>query len=291
MTITVCIPLINGLREAMPALALLKVNTTDDVEWMIIDNGSTESVEKYIMNYIKPKKLNYIRNEDNPGLIKNNQFAYENTDSDIIIYLHADTFIYEKNWNRRIEKYFEEIPNLGMAGLFGAQGCGKDGGRVQKVESFRFQAGLSNMVEAEIHGRRLHEPYRACAIYDSFGMMCSRKMLNATKGFDMNYKYHHYYDRDLPLESLRHGFKNIVVNIYCHHVGNIAASTPLYQEWQKKTIGNATDSIQIHNMNKEYFMKKWDEVLPLYVNKDFTFLSTDYGDWRFTGDKIVGYKL
>ena len=67
MKTTMVVPLINGLREAMPALALLKYNTSPEVEWMVVDNGSTDPIERYVRDYIKPKKLQYVRNEDNPG--------------------------------------------------------------------------------------------------------------------------------------------------------------------------------------------------------------------------------
>jgi len=292
MTTTVVIPLINGLREAMPALALLKYNTSPEVEWLVVDNGSTDPVEKYIRNYIRPKRLQYVRNEENPGLIENSQFAYENTDSDILAILHGDCFVYEKDWDKRIESYFRDIDKLGIVGFFGAQGCMPNGGRIQDVEMPGQQSGWSNMVEAEIHGRRLKEPWHSSAIFDHFAMIYSRKMLDCTKGFRVGgLKYHHMTDRWMSLESLRYGFKNIVADVYCHHVGNLAASTPLYQEWQKKTIGNATDSIQIHIDNTKLFTDFWGECLPIYVENDFSFREGLHQGIDFKGNKIVGYKL
>jgi glycosyltransferase involved in cell wall biosynthesis len=275
----------------MPALALLKYNTSPEVEWLIIDNGSTDPIERYIRTYIKPKRLNYVRNEDNVGLIKNAQFAYENTDSDILTWIHADCFIYEKDWDKKIESYFREMPDLGVVGLMGSQGCLPNGGRIQDVDYPEQQSGWSNMVEAEIHGKRLKEPYHACAIFDNFFMAFSRKMLNDAGGFELGgLKYHHYHDRWMSLESLRLGYKNIVSNIYCHHVGNIAASTPLYQQWQERTIGNATDSIQIHEDNKKLFMDFWGDCLPLYLEDDFSFRTGNYMGMEFKGNKIVGYQ-
>lgn len=295
------IPIMNGMREVMPALALLKQNTSSDTEWMIVDNGSTERVEDYIRKYIKPYKLNYIRNEENPGLVKVNQRAYEECETEILMLLHADVYIYEKNWDQRVISYFKEIPDLGIAGFFGAQGCLPNGGRIQDIEKRGQMSGWSNMVEAEIHGMRMTQPWHSVAIFDSFGMILSMKFLKDSGGFDTNLKYHHYYDRDISLESLRHGYKNVVVDILNHHTGNIAASNDLYQEWQKKEIGNATDSIRIHNENKEYFINKWKEVLPLYVEDDFSFREgvmpipyepgTDGKVVRLTygGNRIVGY--
>jgi len=81
------------------------------------------------------------------------------------------------------------------------------------------------------------------------------------------------------------------MNAYCHHVGNIAASTPLYQQWQEKTIGNATDSIQIHEDNKKLFMDRWESVLPLYVESDFSYRrGTCMGSYEYKGDQVTKLK-
>ena len=208
-----------------------------------------------------------------------------------MVWIHADCFIYEKDWDKRLISYFETIDKLGIVGLFGAQGCMPNGGRIQDVEFSGQQAGWSNMVEAEIHGRRLREPYHAVSIFDNFFMALNRKMLNEAGGMELGgLKYHHYHDRYMSLESLRLGYKNIVMNAYCHHVGNIAASTPLYQQWQEKTIGNATDSIQIHEDNKKLFMNRFESVLPLYVENDFSYRKGPVGfitDLEYKGDAIT----
>ncbi len=66
------IPFMNNLRFALPMLGNLKYNTSDETEWLIIDNGSTEPIERYVRNYIKPKRLNFIRFEENIGLMESN---------------------------------------------------------------------------------------------------------------------------------------------------------------------------------------------------------------------------
>ncbi|HKZ38567.1 MAG TPA: glycosyltransferase [Chryseolinea sp.] len=296
-SLTITIPFMNNLRFGMPMLGNLKYMTSEEVEWIVVDNGSTDPIEQYIRNYIKPKKLNYIRFEENIGLMETNKLAYETCETDLLMLLHTDCFIFEKDWDKRVRGYFDEIPKLGMAGFFGAQGCLEDGGRLQTVpkkEDQKLNAGLSNMLEAEMHGQRLEEDWRACAIFDSFAMVINMQLLKETKGFDMRYKFHHFYDRDISLESLRHGYKNIIVNVPCHHIGSLTAQDPLYQKWQQKVIGDATDSINLHNLNKEQFKKKWQEVLPICIGRDFHFMTNDEfegDDYDFKSDKIVGYGL
>ncbi len=296
-SLTILIPVMNNLRWAMSFFGNLKYLTSEDVEWLVVDNGSTDPIEKYIRDFVKPRKLNFIRFEENQGLMETNKVAYENCTTDLLMLLHTDCFIFEKDWDQRVRGYFDSIDKLGIVGFFGAQGCGMDGGRIQLVakrEDQQLDAGLSNMLEAEMHGQRLKDNWKPAAIFDSFAMMISMDLLRKTKGFDMRYKFHHFYDRDISLESLRHGYKNIVVNVACHHVGSVTAQDPLYQKWQQKVVGNATDSIKLHNLNKKQFEKKWREVLPLCIGNDFHFMTNDeftYDYYDFKGNKIVGYKL
>lgn len=288
---TICIPFMNNLRFAMPMLGCLKYNTSPDTEWLIIDNGSTDPVQDYVQKYIKPKKLNFIRFEENIGLMETNKLAYETcleSGSDLLMLLHTDCYIFEKDWDKRVAGYFESIPKLGIAGFFGAQGCLTDGGRLQDVEYNGQMSGMSNMLEAEIHGMRMKQDWRSCAIFDSFAMVLSMDMLRAGNGFDMRYKWSHYYDRDTSLESLRRGYKNIVVNVPCHHIGGLTGESTLYQSWLEKNTGNKFEDGKVHNSNKDLFMKKWEELnaLPLYVNDDFS-----YRDGQvLVGGNYVNYK-
>lgn len=294
-SLTILIPVMNNLRWAMPFFGNLKYHTSEDVEWLVVDNGSNEPVEDRVRNYIKPKKLNYVRFEENIGLMETNKFAYENCTTDLLMLLHTDCFIFEKDWDKRVRGYFDEIPKLGIAGFFGAQGCLPNGGRVQDVEFPGQMSGMSNMLEAEIHGMRMKQDWRSAAIFDSFAMMLSMEMMKAGGGFDMRYELHHMYDRDMSLESLRRGYKNIVVNVPCHHVGGLTGESQQYQDWLKKRTGSPFEDGKIHNANTELFMEKWKDVLPLYVNDDFSFRTGQFqlGNEmvEYKGDKIVGAKL
>lgn len=293
-SLTILIPVMNCLRWAMPFFGCLKNMTSEEVEWLVVDNGSTDPIEQYVRNYIKPKKLNFIRFEENIGLMETNKLAYETclkSGSDLLMLLHTDCFIFEKDWDKRVRGYFDEIPKLGIAGFFGAQGCMPNGGRLQDIEFPGQMSGLSNMLEAEIHGMRMKEDWRAVSIFDSFSMCLSMEMMKAGGGFDMRYELHHYFDRDCSLESLRRGYKNIVVNVPCHHVGGLTGESPQYQEWLKKYTGSPFEDGKIHNANKLLFEKKWEELdaLPLYVNDDFSFRTGQIGilPGEYKGDNIV----
>jgi GT2 family glycosyltransferase len=298
--ITVCVPILNQLTESKVLLGLLRYNTSDNAEFMIIDNGSTDDIEGFFYKYLRPKRLRIIRNEENIGLVKTYQQAYENCETEILAITHNDVAIYEPMWDTRIVKYFESIPNLGMVGFFGAQGCGPIGERLQETPKPGMMAGMSNMLEAEIHGFRLEQEWRSAAIFDGLMMICNMEMLRKGKGFDQRYIYHHYYDRAVSLQSLALGYKNIVVNVPCHHLSGLTANRPEYQAWidKKTNHENYTGDQWTHDTNMQIFKQIWGPVLPLYVRDDFSFKGgfdgmTDSNGylsrWDYKGDKIVGY--
>lgn len=290
--LTLAIPVMNQLHDTKGILANLRYMTSDDVEWLIIDNGSTDPYETYIRRYLKPYRLNYVRNNENVGLVKSMQQAYENCETEILAITHNDVFIYEKDWDKRILKYFEEIENLGIVGFFGAQGCGPIGERIQDVPSVDVAAGMSNMLEAEIHGMRMQEEWRPAAVFDGFMMIFNMEMLKKGDGFDQRYLYHHIYDRDASLESLKRGYKNITVNVSCHHVSGVTANRPEYQTWIDKETKHKdyTGDKYTHDYNSTLFEKKFKDVLPVYVENDFSFRTGSDNRYIFKGDAIIRHE-
>jgi len=286
MKLTLAIPFLNQLQDAKAPLATFRHNTSEDTEWLIIDNGSTDQIEDFILKFIKPKRMNYLRNESNIGLVKSYQQAYENCETELLAITHNDVFIFEKDWDKRVIKMFEEHPEIGGIGLFGSAGCGPVGERIQDVKYAGQMAGISNMLEAEVHGMRMDKDWQYVSIFDGFMMIFRMDMLKKAGGFDQRYKYHHIYDRDASLESLRQGYKNIVMNIPCHHLSGLTANRSDYQEWIKKLQGREDGDMFTHDENSKIFKEKFKDVLPLYIEEDGSFRTSTQGQWAFKGDAI-----
>lgn len=284
--LTLAIPFLNQLQDAKAPLATFRHNTSEETEWLIIDNGSTDQIEDFILKFIKPKRMNYVRNETNVGLVKSYQQAYENCETEYLAITHNDVFVFEKDWDKRVIKMFEDNPDIGGIGLFGSAGCGPVGERIQDVKFPGQMAGLSNMLEAEVHGMRMDKDWEYVSIFDGFMMIFRMSMLKKAGGFDQRYKYHHIYDRDASLESLRQGYKNIVMNIPCHHLSGLTANRSDYQDWIKKLQGREDGDMFTHDENSKIFKEKFKDVLPLYVEKDGTYRTGTQGQWEFKGDAI-----
>ena len=291
----ICVPVMGQLHEVKGIMGLLRNITSEDAEFIFIDNGSnvqTDNYEDFILHYLKPKRSQYVRNEENIGLVKTFQQGYElalESGADVLAFTHNDVLIYEKDWDKRVLSYFEKMPKLGGAGFFGSQGCGPIGERIQDVPRSNMCAGMSNLLEAEVHGMRIREEYKSAAIFDGFMMIFRMEMLKKGNGFDQRYQYHHLYDRDYSLEVLRRGYDNIVINVPCHHFSGITANRPEYQTWIDKKVGqsNFTGDKWTHDHNTDLFREKFKDVLPLYVENDFSFRTTPQPPWDYKGDAIT----
>jgi len=87
--LTLAIPCMNQLRDFAGIVGLMRMVTSDETTWLIIDNGSTDPVENFFYKNIKPKRINFIRNEENIGLVKTYQQIYENCDTEEIGRAHV----------------------------------------------------------------------------------------------------------------------------------------------------------------------------------------------------------
>ncbi len=286
-SLTLAIPFFNQLNDVKGIMGQLKFVTSKDVEWLIIDNGSADPIESFFRDTLKPRRLQFIRNPDNLGMVKTYQQIFDNVTTDIVAILHNDVFIYENNWDHRVYRQFNNIDHLGSIGFFGAQGVGSIGERIQDTDFQGQMSGISNMLEASQHGIHMMDEYVPAAILDGFCMIFNMTMIKKAGGLDQRYHYHHLYDRDLPLTSLSLGYKNIVLNVPCHHVSGVTANRHEYQSWIDQKVGKDKSDSWTHQENSRLFAKKWSYALPLYVEPDFSFRAGRHRRWNFKGSAIL----
>ena len=287
-SLTLAIPFMNQLDAVKGIMGNLKYMTSPTTNWLIIDNGSTDPIEDFFRQTLRPKRLDYLKNTNNLGMVATYNQIFDSVETDLVAVLHNDVLIYEPNWDRRVIHTFKTLPNLGMLGFFGASGVGAIGERIQDNQFEGQMSGISNMLEAEVHGIRMVDDFVPIAILDGFAMVFNMKMIRQAGGLDPRYKYHHLYDRDLPLTSLNLGFNNVVLNVPCHHQSGTTANNAEYQQWiNKKTKKKDAGDDWTHRENSKLFQEKWHQILPLYVEKDFSLRSGRDGLGRhFKGDDI-----
>ena len=95
---------------------LKSIQTYNDVgeklEVIIVDNSTTDSVEKIVRNY---NKIKYVKNPDN-GFGRGNNIGANCSSGDLLIFLNPDTLLIEPIFREIIKLYYSKS-NCGMAGV------------------------------------------------------------------------------------------------------------------------------------------------------------------------------
>lgn len=262
MKMLIVVAIMGNLHDTKVAWGSL-LHTVHEADLMIIDNGgdTDEGQEEFFNRFVVPHwpgRVQYIPFVDNLGVIKSYQYAYENSDHDILCYIHNDVAVYTPGWDSTIMHLAERQSRFGLAGFVGAEGVHPNGGRFNVH---------NNMLEAEIHGSRT-DHIRQIAVLDGLCMAASRKMLDARNGLDLDYQVHHYYDLDLSVESLDRGFYNFYVPISHHHMSGKTACAPQFNDWLDKQMNMTGGEAQqaIFQLNMSRFQQKWIGKLTYSVN-------------------------
>jgi hypothetical protein len=205
-----------------------------------------------------------MANKSNAGLIASCQQTYEYAVAegfDILVLTHNDVWLYSEprntvTWDELIPNQWFHQPDLGIIGLLGSKGCGREGHRLDTFGS---------LIEMAGHGRKMTTWIEPAVCLDGFFMACSMKMLKKAGGFDQRYEWHHVYDYDTSLTSIKLGYRNAVVNIPCHHLSGLTANND----------AKATSGEDVHHANYLRWLEKWQPELGLMVN--------DGWDYRWGG--------
>lgn len=261
MKLSICIPVMNQIEDTKGQWGCHIANVQDkkNVELVVINNGSTdgttEFIEKFVFPYFPDHKM--VMNKENVGVLASMNQCYKESKGDIVAILHNDLYVFDQGWDNDVVNLFTSKPNCGLAGFLGSEGIGENGGRINT---------MSNMLEAEIHGLRREGIHRVVQ-FDGLSLIASRAMLDKVGGFDMNYTYHHFYDRDISLASHYGGFENWFIGISCHHRSGVTANRPEYQKWidQKMNTKDYTGDRKSYNQSEQYFFSKWQGKLPLWI--------------------------
>lgn len=163
------------------------------------------------------------------------QLAYENTDNAIIGYIHDDLVIYEKDWDLRVLKQFND-PTVGIVGIAGALGHGTPD--LYKVPyhlpNLARQTFMSNLRTAEVHGARFTGE-RDVAILDGMAFFVRRSILKKWGGWPNNRIIDYFlYSEWLCTEARRQGYRIRLVGVDCEHLGGkTAGMVPMQDNYEE----------------------------------------------------------
>ena len=246
------------------------IETPDEDIEFLLELYAQEKVDCTLVSYSKenvgvPQALhrmwkNHIMEEQDGS-------TYASPD-DFLLYTHDDVHLLESGWDRRLRDFLEEHPKAGLVGFGGARGLG-DPDLYQKPYALPQLARrdfVSNMRDAEAHGRRITAPQRV-SVLDGFSLGCRRSFLDTIGGFSWtpDWMVHHIYDTGLGCMAARAGVETWVLPLLCHHHGGLTATRPGYLDGIAKDMGGAGGDGEIHRRGHEWLYQSCRDVLPLMV--------------------------
>jgi GT2 family glycosyltransferase len=283
MKMTLGIPILNQHQLTVDCLKLLEKNAFGIDEVILIDN-STESdflafkglqeVDSRLLN-----KMKVIRNSANVGAIESLNQIWKNATGEIIFFLHNDTQVFEKDYDLKIKKTFENIPEAGIVGCYGAKGfCTQDIFQVPyQMGQLARNNNVSNcLMNKQVHGfRNLAVPYENIAVLDGFMMVIKKELIDKTDGFGKILFWHHNQDNLICVQSLQLGYENIVIDFKAAHIGG---QTDVKENW---TEGTGKTKSEIHSESHIPMYKYLKGVAPIFIEDIYS----------EEGNKIIGYNL
>jgi len=247
MKLSIVIPIMNQHQLTVDCLYNIQKTINEINEIIIIDNSDNDflsfsEIKKLDSSLLN--KLKIIRNTDNVGVRESLNQGWKNSSGEIILFMHNDLMIYEKDFDIKLKKAFEKNKELGAIGAFGAKRIGDD--NIYKVPYKMSQlargGNISNArMDKEIHGfRNLKNEFENVAVFDGMFMCIKRELLDKVGGFDPITETFHNYDNLICIKSLENGYENIVISLDVDHLGG---RTTVIENWSEKF---GKDKTQVH---------------------------------------------
>lgn len=200
------------------------------------------------------------------GYLQKVNKVYKESDEDILAYLHSDTLVHEKDWDKRVLAEFESDPNIALVSFFGAKELGHRD--IYKLPYSYTQLARhdcwSYMTNGQVHGS-LTNSCMDVAMIDSFSLIVRRTFLDKIGGWPMHCPPSHGNDMYLCMMAARHRQRVRLVGINCSHTGGGTRGNGKfnYPEWAKTTKWGSDSAM--HAWWHEYLANEFRDVLPILI--------------------------
>jgi len=247
--------------------------------------NSLDTIESWKKTASEEPDILIVENEGD-GPIRSYQHGFENTEAEILGFLHDDLYIYEQEWDKRVLAEFEDS-KTGVVGFGGGWGHGTPdiGFNCYHIAKLQRLGYCSNSRDAEHHGSRFTGSCEV-AVLDGYALFVRRELLNKSYhiqespddtihagGWPVKDLTFHCYDYWLCAMSHRLGYSIRMVGIDSLHQGGQTSTNNVYLDWLR-TQG-LTDQ-DIHSSSHVLFYNEFTEdELPFRVPEDKRFPGWD----------------
>jgi hypothetical protein len=264
---------------AREGMEFLVKNTSKDAYIFLTDNGSIIPPERH-----PDYDTFYIPRNDGVNLVWYKlKKLLQKEQVDVLVCGHADFFILEKDWDKKVLQAFEEDDRLVLAGFVGSGGIGSNGGRTHGVYlnfmGGRYQNG--NGSPHHVHGQRITQIIPA-ACFDHCCMIYKVSEFDQIKSWFPNAPPMHFEDRILPTAANYHGYRCALIGVDCDHISGAKATgmNNYYTAvarwlddlgWPHPEDGNY-DCVTYLEAERQFLSRWRDELkfVPFRVNSDYS---------------------
>lgn len=131
--VSVLVPVFN--QEKLVIRALESIPKRDDIEIIVIDDGSTDNTWNNLLNYrnaeLPYRDIVLLYNKTNKGVSYTVNKGYDNANGEYIVLLGSDDYFYSKGFNKAMEQldgtdfvFFQTTNNYGKVELNEHNKCG-----------------------------------------------------------------------------------------------------------------------------------------------------------------------
>lgn len=232
--------------------------------YKVVDNlsytkGNDSSLSFYVSTHDKAAKP--------LGVVEAMAQIINPLNADIIVFCHDDIEVLD-DWTTPIIKLFSE-PDIGLVGFHGAKGLGTaDICRTpyHLAQLARFNP-MSNMKDAEVHGKRIQIPTQVATI-DGFFMAFKREAYEAIGGWQACLDdgiVFHMYDAWAAMKVQQHGYKVYMAPVDCIHKGGQTevGMAEQYEQWCRDN--GFKSGMDLHEKMHEQFYEIFRGQLPVRI--------------------------
>lgn len=183
--------------------------------------------------------------------------------TDVLMYIHDDVTIHDRNWRRRVTTIFKNQPDCVCVGFGGAEQLGHDDlykTRYQ-IQHMARQNYMSNQTDWHVHGTQ-EKGDRQVAVVDAFFMAVRTDFLRLVGGWPVAHLTHHCLDLWLACEAARHGKEVWMTGVSCTHHGGGSSTKPAYQKAPWLQGGSLEKD---HQNPHRWLYREYKDVLPIKV--------------------------
>lgn len=253
MNLSVIILTWNSLPYIKQTLPPLIKQNIKDIEYIYVDNGSTDGTLEYIKEQIqknKDKNIKLIQNETNLGISIAKNKGVKESKGEYILLIDDDILIDNPTFLTNITEYYQTLNNPAfLMPLFIDKEELKDG-YTRSFGTYYYPFGIQKKKPKQsIKNIMAYTKPIEIAINQGGAMFIKKNIWNILGGFDESQKFN-LDDDDISTRALIYGYKNYLYNKeYIVHLGLSKRADKYRYAWNDLTYFNGKTKVIWKNFN------------------------------------------